>query len=67
MKSKLYIYNDIALVQKHTGIGNCTGCFFTNIQINITKNFPCCIKMDGKFLYPCSKDIIYIEDNSKVK
>ena len=59
MNKKSYIFDGKPLMQKHTGVTNCKGCFFEYQN----KTFPCCEKIDGKFLFPCSKDIIYIDDD----
>jgi len=54
-----YRYKDKTLIQEHTKNYTCKGCFFKLPQYL----HRCCIKINGVFLYPCTNDIIYIEDD----
>lgn len=61
-----FTYKGTSLVQKHIGKDTCVGCAFYGSVLNKkTKQFPCCEKINDNFLFPCSKDIIYVieEDN----
>jgi hypothetical protein len=68
-----FIYKGVSLIQKHIGVYTCEGCFFHPYVVNKgtenlndkTKQYPCCERVDDKFIFPCSKDIIYVkeEDN----
>lgn len=57
-------FGDTLLIQKIADY-NCRGCFFEAIQENTTsmksKDYPCCTKEDGEFLYPCRRNIIFVE------
>jgi len=55
---KKYVYKKTELIQKHTGKDSCDGCFFYPVTGSET---PCCIKVDEKFTFPCSKDLIYVK------
>ena len=47
-------------------LDSCDGCFFQPLIVRKgVGNSPCCELIDDKFLFPCSKDIIYVkeEDN----
>jgi len=61
-----FSYKGINLVQKHTGKPTCEGCFFTSTDRNKeTKQYPCCERVNYKFTFPCSKDIIYVKEDNK--
>jgi hypothetical protein len=51
-----YKFWDKILIQKHNEEYSCKGCFFIDIP-----GYPCVAKIDDKFIFPCNKDIIFIE------
>jgi hypothetical protein len=54
--AKQYIFKDIILVQKKAHY-SCRGCFFNPIKFTKV----CCeVYSNGKFFYPCDKNIIYV-------
>jgi hypothetical protein len=64
-----FIYKGTNLIQKHTGKTTCEGCFFNPpVRDDETNIFLCCETVNDKFLFPCSKDIIYVkeEDNRNI-
>jgi len=59
---KTYKYKNKILIRKHISY-NCKKCFFYNLPEFKLGKYPCCVKKNNAFLYPCEKDIIYIEDD----
>jgi hypothetical protein len=63
---KKYVYKKTELVQKNTGKDSCDGCFFQPLIVRKgVGNSPCCELKDEKFVFPCSKDLIYVKQEEE--